>query len=69
MSNDDLESPIVATGRGGSGTRLLSTVLQKLGCHLGNELNESGDSMEWAEVIYDIVLSKLNAESYRVSNV
>lgn len=53
-----LRGPIIATGRGGSGTRLLSDAIQASGVFLGNRLNVSGDSVEWVDTIYDIVIKK-----------
>ena len=54
-----LSQPVVATGRGGSGTRLLSVLLQEHGVFLGNRLNESEDSIEWTRVLFDIAVRKL----------
>lgn len=54
-----LSQPVVATGRGGSGTRLLSMLLQEHGVFLGNRLNGSEDSIEWIEVQYEFAVSKL----------
>ena len=51
--------PLIATGRGGSGTRLLTLLLQGLGVHLGDSLNSSGDSVEWADLIYELSLTTL----------
>lgn len=51
--------PIVATGRGGSGTRLLSLTLREHGLFLGNRLNESEDSVEWIDLIYELAIKKL----------
>lgn len=59
--------PIVAAGRGGSGTRLLSQMLQSLGVFMGNELNESEDSVEWVDLVYELVLSKLESDTYLFS--
>lgn len=50
------EQPIILAGRGGSGTRLLSQFALAGGVFLGNELNESGDSVEWMELIYEMVV-------------
>ena len=50
-------SPIVAVGRGGSGTRLLSLLLQRLGVFVGNRVNEYGDATEWVELIYRMVVA------------
>src|SRR5690606_16599413 len=49
-----LDAPVIATGRGGSGTRILSSVLQQLGVFLGNQLNKSEDSIEWVDLIYEM---------------
>lgn len=51
-----LTSPVIATGRGGSGTRLLSLALQQLGVFLGNRLNGTADSIEWVDLIYEMVV-------------
>lgn len=51
--------PLIATGRGGSGTRLLTLLLQGLGVHIGHSLNPSGDSVEWADLIYEMSLASL----------
>ncbi len=51
-----LTSPMIATGRGGSGTRLLSLMLQQLGVFLGNRLNGTADSIEWVDLIYEMVV-------------
>lgn len=50
-----MENVVLLTGRGGSGTRLLTEPALQSGIFLGNQLNVSGDSIEWAELIYDIV--------------
>jgi hypothetical protein len=50
--------PVVAIGRGGSGTRLLSELLQSLGVFLGNDINVSGDSLEWVGTIYKLALDR-----------
>ncbi len=47
-------APIVLLGRGGSGTRLLSEIAQSQDIFLGNRLNQSGDSVEWVDTIYEI---------------
>jgi len=52
---DLLARPVVATGRGGSGTRLLSLALQELGVFLGDRLNDSGDSVDWVDLTYGLV--------------
>jgi hypothetical protein len=47
-----LDAPVVFTGRGGSGTRLLSQLADTLGVFIGNRVNRSGDSIEWVPLIY-----------------
>src|SRR5262245_44251747 len=47
MSFDSL-APVVITGRGGSGTRLLSRLMQDAALFLGNEINATEDSVEWS---------------------
>ena len=54
-----ISRPVVAIGRGGSGTRLLSLALQEHGIFLGNQLNESHDSTEWVDLIYKLAIEKL----------
>jgi len=54
-----LRAPVIATGRGGSGTRLLSSMLADAGVFLGNELNVSMDSTEWVELIYSTSIQQL----------
>lgn len=56
----DLRSPVIFTGRGGSGTRLLSAMAEDCNVFLGNKINESGDSVEWAELLYELSLEKLS---------
>jgi len=46
----DLTAPVLITGRGGSGTRLLSKLLQQSHLFLGNRLNRQGDSLEWVNI-------------------
>ena len=55
-----LDSPIVLLGRGGSGTRLLSELAIDLGVFLGNNVNVSGDSIEWVETLYAFVIDNLS---------
>jgi len=62
---DSSTSPIILTGRGGSGTRLLSLLAQSNNIFLGNELNETADSVEWKDLIYELSVGKLN----RVQNL
>ncbi len=60
ISHAVLSRPVVATGRGGSGTRLLSVAVQEHGIFLGNRLNETEDSIEWVDLIYELAIKKLN---------
>ncbi|NNE57671.1 MAG: hypothetical protein HKN36_06145 [Hellea sp.] len=58
FTRETFESPIILTGRGGSGTRLLSELAQKFDVFLGNRLNAAGDSMEWVDLIYEFAIKK-----------
>jgi hypothetical protein len=53
-----LDRPVVLLGRGGSGTRLLSQLAQDTGIFLGNEINASGDSVEWVQPIYQRAIAR-----------
>lgn len=67
-----LRSPIILTGRGGSGTRIISELAEKSGVFLGNRLNTTRDSVEWVDLIYEMVINKLssvNSDSSRLNNV
>jgi len=46
----NIYAPVVITGRGGSGTRLLSRLIQHAQIFLGNRLNRQGDSLEWVKL-------------------
>lgn len=59
ISTRVLESPVIVLGRGGGGTRLLSKMLQDMGVFLGNRLNPSEDSMEWASLVYEMAIKAL----------
>lgn len=50
----DVLAPAILLGRGGSGTRLLSALAAQSGAFLGNDLNVSGDSVEWVADIYEL---------------
>ncbi|HEX8012982.1 MAG TPA: sulfotransferase [Casimicrobiaceae bacterium] len=52
MLSADIDAPVLFTGRGGSGTRLLSEIAKSAGVFIGNRVNKSGDSLEWVELIY-----------------
>jgi hypothetical protein len=53
-------SPVIATGRGGSGTRILTLLLQQFEIYMGNSINQTGDSVAWADLVYQMSLSRLN---------
>ena len=50
------ERPFLLVGTGGGGTRVLAETALRLGVHLGQRLNESFDSVEWAPLVYSLVL-------------
>jgi len=52
----DVDAPIIFLGRGGSGTRLLSAIAVQNGVFIGNELNATGDSVEWVADIYRLAM-------------
>ena len=52
MPADAVDAVVLFTGRGGSGTRLLSQLAEEAGIFIGNQVNKSGDSTEWARLIY-----------------
>src|SRR5262249_11862150 len=56
MSSPSLDDVVLFTGRGGSGTRLLSQLAQALGIFIGNQVNRSGDSIEWVQPIYGMAI-------------
>ena len=51
-----IDQPVILTGRGGSGTRLLSLLASDAGLFLGNELDHTGGSVEWVDLIYRMVV-------------
>lgn len=60
VSPEELSAPIVATGRGGSGTRLLAEAIREHGVFLGNQFNRRcEDSIEWVDLIYEMGLRAL----------
>lgn len=48
--------PLIVLGRGGSGTRLLSALLRANGVWLGDRINQTGDSMDWVDLLYAMAL-------------
>lgn len=53
-------APVIGTGRGGSGTRMLTTLFIKLGIYMSGSISQTGDSVSWADLIYEIALSRLS---------
>jgi hypothetical protein len=53
---DAIDAVVLFTGRGGSGTRLLSQLAAEAGIFIGNHLNTSGDSIEWVDLIYRMIV-------------
>ena len=53
---DSIDAPVLLTGRGGSGTRMLSQLAERIGIFVGNQTNKSGDSTEWVPLIYRIAV-------------
>jgi hypothetical protein len=56
MVLDVTEAAGIFTGRGGSGTRLLSELAAAAGTFIGNDVNKMGDSVEWVDLIYRMVV-------------
>ena len=54
-----LRAPVIVTGRGGSGTRLLADIVSACGVFLGGDVNRSSDSMEWVDLTYELAIKKL----------
>jgi hypothetical protein len=57
MSSPSLDDVVLFTGRGGSGTRLLSQLADDLGIFIGNHVNRSGDSIEWVQPVYRMAIN------------
>lgn len=53
-----LQRPVILLSRGGSGSRLLSMMVEDAGVFLGNELNRSGDSLEMVVPLYRAIIEK-----------
>ena len=56
MTSPALDDVVLFTGRGGSGTRLLSQLAEELGIFIGNHVNRSGDSVDWVELVYRMAI-------------
>lgn len=54
-----IDAPIIITGRGGSGTRLLSGLIQDMNIFMGNDINDTEDSLEWVGPVYDLVVNRV----------
>ena len=52
----EIDALVIFTGRGGSGTRLLSQLAVDAGMFIGNDVNKSGDSTEWVDLVYRMVV-------------
>src|SRR5262249_682886 len=53
-----IDAVVLFTGRGGSGTRLLSQLAAAAGIFIGNQVNQSEDSTEWVDLIYRMVVER-----------
>ena len=51
-------SPVFVMGRGGSGTRLMSSMVQELGFFFGNKINASQDSIDWKAAIVGLAMKQ-----------
>jgi hypothetical protein len=60
-----LDQPVVLLARGGSGSRLLSTLASDCGIFVGTDLNVSGDCLEMVPAIYQGVLEKYRSRVMR----
>lgn len=58
----DIYTPLILLGRGGSGTRLLSQIVLQRGIFLGNDINISGDSVEWVPEMYQLGFESCTTE-------
>lgn len=63
IADDVIDRPIIITGRGGSGTRLLSELIQETNIFLGNKINNTNDSTEWVGPIYDLVNNNITIKN------
>lgn len=62
-SAEPCRPPLILTGRGGSGTRLLAEVCLSFGINLGTSLNRSLDSLQWVDLMYEIALADLSGHA------
>jgi hypothetical protein len=61
MPTIGLDAPVILLGRGGSGTRMISQLVQQLNVYLGDVANVSSDSLDWVETLYDLAIEVLGA--------
>lgn len=55
---DILDRPFILLGRGGGGTRLLSSLTQDCGLFIGNKVNQSGDCIDMVNALYRGLITK-----------
>lgn len=60
---NQLDQPIILLARGGSGSRILSRMAQDLGIFIGNNLNDSGDSLDLVIPIYKVLIEKFRCQA------
>ena len=60
---DKLDSPIVLLGKGGGGSRMLSLIAGDCGIFLGNDVNISGDCMDFVISVYKSVIEKYKCKA------
>jgi hypothetical protein len=54
--SDLIDAAVIFTGRGGSGTRLLSELADAADIFIGSHRNKSLDSIEWVDLVYDLAV-------------
>jgi len=59
------DDPIILTGRGGSGTRLLAALVESGDVFLGSERNAFGDSLAWIETSYALLAGDIRVANGR----
>ncbi len=62
---ETLDSPIILLAKGGSGSRLISTLAHDLNMFIGNDVNTTGDSREMTRSIYRGLIRKFRCPSKR----
>jgi hypothetical protein len=61
--SEAIDAAVIFTGRGGSGTRLLSQLAEDLGVFIGNHVNKSGDSIEWVDLVYRLAVESSRSQA------